>query len=254
MPSGGMVRILGENLVVAEENNLAFDGGRYVKISIQDEGVGISADQLSKVFDPYFTTKQKGSGLGLATAYSIIKNHHGHITVESKIGQGTNFNVYLPASSQEISRQLEEDGEVIAGSGKILVMDDEPMVLNVLGKMLLTLGYEVEFAKDGMKAIELYTQAQDTGDPFITVILDLTVPGGMGGKDALASLRQIDPEVKAIVSSGYSDDPIMANFRSYGFAEVIVKPYKISELGKVLHRALNGDNRAFLTKSMASSE
>lgn len=240
MPNGGMVRILGENLVVETGSELTIDPGKYVKISIQDEGIGISADHLSKIFDPYFTTKQMGSGLGLATSYSIIKNHRGHISVESKLEKGTTFNVYLPASDQQVTQQLKEDPELISGKGKILVMDDEPMVREVLGKMLLTMGYEVESAQDGAKAIELYTRAQDTGDPFVTVILDLTVPGGMGGKEVMARLLKIDSQVKAIVSSGYSDDPVMANFQRYGFTDVIAKPYRISELDKVLKKTLTG--------------
>jgi two-component system cell cycle sensor histidine kinase/response regulator CckA len=238
MPSGGMVRILGENLVVETGSELGIDAGSYVKISIQDEGIGISADHLAKIFDPYFTTKQMGSGLGLATSYSIIKNHHGYITVESKIEQGTTFQVYLPASDQNVTQQLQENEDLISGKGKILVMDDEPMIRTVLGKMLLAMGYEVESAHDGKQALELYTRAQDTGDPFVTVILDLTVPGGMGGKEAMARFLKIDPQIKAIVSSGYSDDPVMANFQSYGFTAVIAKPYRISELDKVLKKTL----------------
>jgi PAS domain S-box-containing protein len=239
MPGGGMVRILGENLEVETGSELGIDAGRYVKISIQDEGIGISADHLSKIFDPYFTTKQMGSGLGLATAYSIIKNHRGYIFVESKLEKGSTFHVYLPASDQQVTRQLPEDQELISGKGKILVMDDEPMVRTVLGKMLLAMGYEVESAQDGAQALELYTRAQDTGDPFVTVILDLTVPGGMGGKEAMARLLKIDPQIKAIVSSGYSDDPVMAEFQAYGFTDVIAKPYRISELDKVLKNTLN---------------
>ncbi|MCK9375648.1 MAG: PAS domain S-box protein [Syntrophobacterales bacterium] len=239
MPSGGMVRIAGENLQVEAGSDLPLDPGRYVKISVQDEGIGISTDHLSKIFDPYFTTKQMGSGLGLATSYSIIKNHRGHISVESKLEKGTTFNVYLPASQREAAQPPRDHGQLIPGEGKILVMDDESMVREVLGKMLMTLGYEVESAQDGAKAIELYTRAQDTGDPFALVILDLTVPGGMGGKEALARLLKIDPQVKAIVSSGYSNDPVMANFQKYGFSDVIAKPYKISELDKALKKTLS---------------
>jgi CheY-like chemotaxis protein len=238
MPSGGMMRILGENLVAEPGSESGIEPGRYVRISIQDEGIGISADHLSKIFDPYFTTKQMGSGLGLATAYSIIKNHRGHISVESKLEKGSTFHVYLPASDQKVVQQLKEDQDLISGKGKILVMDDEPLVRKVLGKMLLAMGYEVESVEDGAQALELYTRAQDTGDPFITVILDLTVPGGMGGKEAMARLLKIDPQIKAIVSSGYSDDPVMADFQSYGFTDVIAKPYRISELDKVLKKTL----------------
>ena len=217
MPTGGMIKIRGENLEVEAGNELPIDAGRYVKISIQDEGIGISAEHLSRIFDPYFTTKQKGSGLGLATSYSIIKNHHGHISVESELGIGTTFNVYLPASDRQVIQQPKEDKELLSGKGKILVMDDEAMVREVLGKMLIALGYEVKFAEDGAEAIEFFTRGTDAGDPFAAVILDLTVPGGMGGKETMEKLLRIDPQVKAIVSSGYSDDPVMANFKEYGF-------------------------------------
>ena len=181
--------------------------GRYVNISIQDKGIGISGEHLTRIFDPYFTTKQKGSGLGLATSYSIIRSHHGHISVESELGRGTTFNVYLPASDRKVIQPPKEDRKLLSGKGKILVMDDEAMVREVLGKMLLALGYEVKFAENGAEAIEFFSQSEKSGEPFAAAILDLTVPGGMGGKEAMARLLKIDPQVKAIVSSGYSDDP-----------------------------------------------
>ncbi|MBM4289720.1 MAG: response regulator, partial [Deltaproteobacteria bacterium] len=226
------------NLVVRTESKFAFTPGKYVTISVQDEGIGIPGDHLAKIFDPYFTTKPKGSGLGLATVYSIIKNHHGHIAVESNLGAGSTFTVFLPARDQKVAPQPQAEGELVSGKGKILVMDDEPMVRRVVEKMLLTLGYEAEFAEDGTKALELYTEAQARGEPFALVILDLTVPGGMGGKEAIAELLQIDPQVRAIVSSGYSDDPIMAHFEQYGFIDVIAKPYGIPDIDKVLKRTL----------------
>ncbi len=239
MPTGGMIKIRGENLEVAAESELPVDTGRCVKISIQDEGIGISPKHLSRIFDPYFTTKQEGSGLGLAISYSIIKSHHGHISVESELGIGTTFNVYLPASDQQIVPQSKEDRGLLTGEGKILVMDDEAMVREVLGKMLLSLGYEVEFAKDGAEAIELFSQSKKSGDPFAAAILDLTVTGGMGGKETIKRLLMIDPHIKAIVSSGYYDDPIMADFQSFGFSEVIAKPYKVVELSTTLQRVLS---------------
>jgi CheY-like chemotaxis protein len=174
----------------------------------------------------------------LATAYSIVNNHHGHISVESKLGEGSAFHVYLPASDQKIMQQPQEITELLYGKGKILVMDDEAMVREVLGMMLLTLGYEANFAKDGVEAIELFSQAQGSADPFAALILDLTVPGGMGGKEAMDRFLEIDPQVKAIVSSGYFDDPIMADFQKCGFAGVIAKPYRVAELGKVLNKVL----------------
>jgi PAS domain S-box-containing protein len=238
MPTGGMIKIHGENLEVASGSELPLNIGRYVRISIQDKGIGITREHLPRIFDPYFTTKQKGSGLGLATSYSIIKNHSGYIAVESELGIGTTFKVYLPASDRQVIQPPKEDTELLSGKGKILVMDDEAMVREVLGKMLLALGYEVKSAEDGAEAIEFFRQSQKAGDPFAAVILDLTVPGRMGGREAMARLLKIDPQVKAIVSSGYSDDPIMADFQKYGFTAVIAKPYKIAELGKVLNKAL----------------
>ncbi len=242
MPGGGMISIIGGNLTVAAGSELPLAPGNYIAISFQDQGQGIPPEQLSKIFDPYFTTKQKGSGLGLATSYSIIQHHRGHITVESKLETGAIFQVYLPASGQRVAYSPQDDGELTPGHGKVLVMDDEPMVGEVLGRMLRTLGYEVQLVKDGAKAIEFFTRAQDTGSPFATVILDLTVPGGMGGKEAMERLKKIDPHLKAIVSSGYSDDPAMADFRRYGFFDVIAKPYRITDLDKVLKKVLPGKN------------
>jgi PAS domain S-box-containing protein len=243
MPNGGMITILGENLTVAAGNGLHLAPGNYLKISFKDQGMGIKPDHLPKIFDPYYTTKEKGSGLGLATSYSIIQNHRGHIIVESKLEEGTAFHVYLQASDRNVTHPPRDDGELSHGHGKVLVMDDEPMVGEVLGRMLRTLGYEVSWVKDGAKAIEFFTRAQDMDDPFATVILDLTVPGGMGGKEAMERLKKIDPQIKAIVSSGYSDDPVMADFRSYGFFDVIAKPYRITELDKVLKKVLPEKNK-----------
>ena len=192
------------------------------------------------IFDPYFTTKHKGSGLGLASAYAIIKKHHGHIAVESKPGVGTTFHIYLPAVERQVTPQPEEDRNLLVGTGKILVMDDEEIVREVLGRLLPRLGYEAEFAGDGGEAIEMFVQAHGSGQAFAGVILDLTVPGAMGGKETMTKLLEIDPQVKAIVSSGYSDDPVMADFQKYGFSGVIAKPYRISELGKIFHDVIMG--------------
>ena len=182
MPNGGTIKISAANLSLGEVNHLSLRSGDYVKISIQDQGMGIPIEHLPKIFDPYFTTKQKGSGLGLATSYSIINHHQGHISVESKMAQGTTFHIYLPASDQKLVCALQQEKQAIPGQGRILVMDDEEMVREVLGKMLIKLGYEVKFAQDGAQAIEIYRQAREHGDAFDAVILDLTVPGGMGGK------------------------------------------------------------------------
>jgi len=239
MPTGGTIQVRGENLEVRQGSDLPLDPGEYVKTSIQDQGIGIPAEYLPRIFDPYFSTKQKGSGLGLATAYSIVTNHQGHIAVESRLGAGTTVHVYLPATAQMQIGPSQEKPKVVTGQGKILVMDDEEIVRQTLSKLLGYLGYEVTFARDGDEAIEQFIQARKLGKTFDAVILDLTVPGGMGGKAAIEKLLRLDPQIKAIVSSGYSDDPIIANFVAYGFSGVIAKPYRIAELSTVLNSVLD---------------
>jgi PAS domain S-box-containing protein len=240
MPTGGTIAVKGENLVVEAESDLPLEAGKYVKISLKDQGVGIPADHLLRIFDPYFTTKQTGSGLGLATAYSVVQSHHGYISVESTLGEGTTFNIYLPALAQRIEPP-DQRGEVMTGQGKILVMDDEDMVRRTLEKMLGRLGYQVVLAEDGAEALELFSLARKSGQHFAAVILDLTVPGGLGGRETMEILLKVDPQVKALVSSGYSEDAIMAEFENYGFSGVIAKPYRIAELGRVLHKVLQKD-------------
>jgi signal transduction histidine kinase/CheY-like chemotaxis protein len=238
MPEGGIIKVQAENLFLGEESGLPLPPGKYVRLTLADQGIGIVPKYLNKIFDPYFTTKQKGSGLGLATAYSIIKNHSGYIMAESEVGVGTTFYIYLPASGAAVPAKEEEAGKPARGHGRILVMDDEEMVLKVLWQVLTHLGYEVELARDGDQAVDKYAQAKEAGRPYDAVILDLTVPGGMGGKETLKKLQAIAPRVKALVSSGYSDDPIMAHYAEYGFSAVIAKPYKISELSKILKEVI----------------
>ena len=213
--------------------------GKYVKLAITDQGIGIPSQYLDKIFEPYFSTKQKGSGLGLATAYSIINNHSGHLQVESQMGVGTTFYVYLPASLAEPVATIDEPATPIIGQGKVLVLDDDEKIRQILCRMLGRLGYEADSASEGSQAIEKFVKAQESGQPFDAVILDLTVPGGMGGKETIEKLLKIDHQVKAIVSSGYSDDPIMGNFKESGFSEVLAKPYKIVDLSKILKRVIS---------------
>lgn len=239
MPGGGIIQVAAENLIVEDRHGLPVNPGRYIKISIKDQGVSIAEKHLSNIFDPYFTTKQEGSGLGLATAYSIIKKHDGHITVESQLGVGTTFHIYLPASDKAIPEK--EKVKVIKGQGRVLVMDDEASLRKVVGRMLAMLGYEAEFAKDGAEAIRMVKEAKEAGKPYDAVILDLTIPGGMGGKEVINKLLEIDPEVKAIVSSGYSDDPVLSNFQEYGFKGMMPKPFQSQLLSKVIHEVLHGE-------------
>jgi PAS domain S-box-containing protein len=236
MPEGGTVTVRAENVMVGDE--LPLQPGKYVKIAVSDQGVGIPPNYQAKIFDPYFTTKQKGSGLGLATVHSIIRNNAGYITVASQVGVGTTFYLYLPAGEGEIVPEPELAPLPIRGQGRILVMDDEAMVRDVMGLMLRRLGFQVAYADHGEEAVKLYAAARQAGQAFTAVIFDLTVPGGMGGREALRQIREFDPQVKAIVSSGYSDDRIMANFKEYGFKAVIAKPYKISELSKILQEVM----------------
>jgi len=240
MPDGGCIGIRLENTTVDGSGDLPLKQGNYVKLSIADQGIGIPPEHLPKIFDPYFTTKEKGSGLGLSVSYSIIKNHGGCILVESRPGTGTIFTVYLPASETAAAEALSAEEPYIKGSGRILFMDDEEMIRLVAGEILGALGYDVEFARDGVEAIERYRKARDAGRPFDAVVMDLTISGGMGGKEAIGKLREYDPGVKAIVSSGYSNDPVMARYGDYGFKDVIVKPYKTAELSRKLHALLSG--------------
>jgi len=238
MPEGGIIQVAAENLIIEDGYGLQVKPGRYIKISITDQGVGIAENHLLNIFDPYFTTKQEGNGLGLATTYSIIKKHAGHITVESQLGVGTTFHIYLPASEKAVLEK--EKVKLIKGQGRILVMDDEAPLRKMVGRMLKNLGYKSEFAKDGAEAIRMFKEIKEAEKPYDAVILDLTVPGGMGGKEAIKKLLEIDPEVKAIVSSGYSDDPVLANFQEYGFKDMMPKPFESLSLGKVLHEVLQG--------------
>lgn len=236
MPSGGAITVSAENAVIDAATALPLKPGEYVKITVKDRGIGMTKKVLGKVFDPFFTTKKKASGLGLAISYSIIKKHRGHIAAESKAGEGSTFYVYLPSAIEQSYAEGAQRNS--ARRGKVLVMDDEKMVRDVSGDMLELLGYTAEFAVTGEDAVELYRKAKEAGSPFDAVILDLTVPDGMGGKDALKLLLEIDPGVRAIVSSGYSKDPIMSEYHKHGFKGVIAKPYTVPEFGKAVNAVL----------------
>ncbi len=242
MPNGGKISISASNSVIKGAKAIPLPRGNYVNIIIQDNGIGISKKYLSKIFDPYFTTKQKGSGLGLTTSYSIIKNHGGYITVESEVSVGTTVRIYIPASRKPVTMKKEEEAFQAAfqGRGRILVMDDEDMIRLLVSQILTGAGYQVELTKDGEEAIKQYTAARESGHPFDAVIMDLTIPGGMGGKEAIRKLLEIDPNVRVIVSSGYATDPLMSEYKRYGFSAVVSKPYKVRDLRNTVASLLEG--------------
>ncbi len=239
MPSGGTIQINAQNITVSGQEASNAKDGNYINISILDKGPGIPSDSLEKIFDPYFSTKSDGSGLGLTICYSIVHKHGGDIYVKSKLDHGTVFEILLPAVEEQIEKTEDKDAVLPDGKGKILLMDDEPMVTDVASRILKHMGYDVDTAPDGQKAIKLYQKAMDIGEPFDAVVFDLTVPGGMGGVEAIQALIKIDPKIKAIVSSGYSTDPVMSDFKRYGFSEVLPKPFTIRSLGKVLAKLLH---------------
>jgi CheY-like chemotaxis protein len=253
MPDGGALTITCENVTLGEAELPGLKGEEYVLISVEDHGSGIKKENIQKIFDPYFTTKKKGSGLGLATSYAIVKNHDGLITVTSRLGLGTTFYIYLPAVHGDVSTdaRLEEEhkailrdesqgAQVVRSDGRILVMDDEDIIRDLVREILTGLGYDVDVAVDGVEAIGLYKESIKSDRRYSAVIMDLTIPGGMGGGEAIKVLLDIDPEVKAIVSSGYSNDPIMSDYARHGFAAVIAKPYKAVELSVLVHNVIDG--------------
>ena len=241
MPHGGAVTVSVANLEVKGQNRPTLKRGKYLRITVQDEGVGIPKEHLSRIFDPYFTTKQDGSGLGLSTAYSILKKHDGYIDVQSELGKGTTFHVCLPATEWAETIRKEKKKRILKGKGKILLMDDEESILRITGKLLKTLNYEAEFVRSGEEAIEHYRNARANGKSFDAVIMDLTIPDGMGGKEAIQRLLEIDPQARGIVSSGYSNDPILAEYEKYGFKGVVTKPFTVEDLSEALAQVLGDE-------------
>ena len=243
MPDGKKIRVKLENMSLKKKLPPGIQSGKFVKIVISDEGIGIPKEHINKIFDPYFTTKQKGSGLGLATSYSIIRRHEGHIQIKSNIGVGTDVEILLPASENDVLEKNPRSFHIENGNGRILVMDDEEMVRELAIQFLGHLGYSVEAVADGELALESYKQSIKEKNVFALVIMDLTIPGGMGGKEAIQKLKKIDPGVKAIVSSGYSNDPVLANFKKFGFSAVLSKPYKIETLSSIVNEVINGKKK-----------
>ena len=240
MPGGGTLRIAGADETLEPGNRLGLAPGNYVRLSFSDEGCGISEEDLKRIFDPYFTTKTGGTGLGLASTHSIIKKHEGVILVESKPGKGTTFTIYLPSTGEaSMADGVEEQVPAQAkGGGSVVVMDDEEMIRDLAWAMLTELGYQVRTCSDGGEAVELYRGSRAAGTPLSAVIMDLTIPGGMGGKEAARRILEIDPGARLIVSSGYSNDPVMSDYQSFGFCATLVKPYCAREIARVLSLAL----------------
>ncbi|NDA67505.1 MAG: PAS domain S-box protein, partial [Verrucomicrobia bacterium] len=240
MPNGGVIRVSADNLTLEADSPLGLAPGRYCRVTVKDHGIGIKPEHLSKVFDPYFTTKEKGTGLGLATSYSIVKKHDGIIAADSTLGVGSEFHVYLPASDKPVKPVQPVQPAPVQGQGRILVMDDEELIRELAQTALEFLGYQVDTVADGEACIKAYVTARDEGRPYAAVIMDLTIPGGMGGKEAIQKLLEIDPEVRAIVSSGYSHGPEMANHKQHGFRGMVGKPYKVEELAREITAVVNG--------------
>ena len=238
MPEGGTITIRATNKNLTHGELPSLPPGNYIKILFQDQGTGIPPEHLFRIFDPYFSSKSTGTGLGLAISYSIIKNHNGLITVSSELGQGTTFSILLPATLSPAPQPKKQDDLQKIDTKKILIMDDDQTVREIAASMLRFIGCNVEEAEDGKEAIALYQKAQQDGAPFDIVIMDLTIPGGMGGKEAIVALLNVDPQARVIVSSGYANDPIMASYKEYGFCGVLPKPFKMDDLNKIIATAV----------------
>jgi CheY-like chemotaxis protein len=236
MLEGGVIEVRAENIPADRDKEPI--GGAHVRISIRDYGSGIPAENLSRIFDPYFTTKPGGSGLGLATSYAIISKHGGQIYVNSRIGEGTEFEILLPAYQEPATEESPILEGLSQGVGRLLVMDDEEALRTLLYRILTKLGYDVQSARDGAEAVAMYESAKASGRVYDAVLLDLTISGGMGGVETAARLKVFDPSVKLIVSSGYADGAILSNYRDYGFDDVIPKPWQVTMVSEVFRRVL----------------
>ncbi|MCF8056300.1 MAG: PAS domain S-box protein [Desulfocapsa sp.] len=241
MPDGGFLKVSGENVTLSEYHHTGLKAGPYLLITLSDEGHGVSQKDQAKIFDPYFSSKKNGSGLGLAVAYAIMKKHDGLITVDSEPDKGSTFSLYLPASPVQRQATEKQAQERPIVGGNILIMDDEKIVCEVAKEMLEFLGYSTSSASDGEEALKMYQEALEKGNAFDAVLMDLTIPGGLGGRETMVRLLEIDPQAHGIVSSGYANDPIMARFKDYGFSAVVPKPYKLDDLRTSLARVILRD-------------
>jgi PAS domain S-box-containing protein len=243
MPTGGTVTVRARNSAITAEHGLPLAPGPYVHIVVEDQGTGIADEHVPKLFVPYFTTKERGSGLGLATSYNIVRKHGGLITFETQVGKGTAFSIHLPATPEKRGEDRKEDPSIRRGSGRVLLVDDEEPVRASTSAMLRHLGYEADTADSGESAVRMFAKALQAGTPYAAVLMDLVLPGGVNGREAFEQIRALDARVPGIISSGYSNDPVMSEYERYGFRGVIRKPYSIKELGHALHAVL-GDPEA----------
>ena len=248
MPDGGIIEISCNNYIKTGDSDIPISNGNYVTIKIKDNGVGIPHQYLNRIFEPYFTTKDKGSGIGLAVSFSIIQKHGGYIKVDSEVGHGSTFTLYLPATD-EVSEENKSVSQILRPGGRIMIMDDEELVQEVGKKILSYLGYDVFVVPDGETMLEKYKEARESGSPIDVVIMDLTIPGRMGGQEAIKRLLALYPDAVAVVSSGYANDPVMSNYEKYGFKDIIAKPYSVEDIAQVIGRLC-----AEIKKQKASSQ
>lgn len=223
---------------LAEHQVPGLPAGEYIALEVRDNGTGIRPEHVEKIFDPFFTTKKHGTGLGLATVLSLVRKHGGQITLDTQIGVGTLFTVYLPRAEQAAEVQARRAPSLRFGTGRVLFMDDDAGIAALTATMLESLNYKYDLAKNGEEAVALYRRSLNVGRPYDAVILDLTIVGGMGGEPCFQELRRLDPEVRAIVASGYDDDELARQFLEKGFCGYLTKPYRVGDLGRTLKAVL----------------
>jgi CheY-like chemotaxis protein len=239
-PSKGTIDIRARGLELEEGRLPPLPGGKYVQIEVQDNGNGIPEDKVDRIFEPFFTTKKTGTGLGLATVLSIIRKHGGQLGVDSTVGVGTTFTAFLPATEKELAAAVRRPASIRFGTGRILFMDDDPQLCEITKTMIESLDYKVDIAKHGEEALSFYRKYHAVNRPYDAVLLDLTIVGGMGGEETFKRLREIDPDVRAVVSSGYDNDDMARQFIEAGFCGYLTKPYRVSELGKMIKSVVGG--------------
>lgn len=243
MSASGVIEVTCKNIIDANDVELSLPQQNFVEIDITDSGSGIPVEILDKIFDPFFSTKTDGSGLGLAICNSIIKKHDGYITVKSEINNGTTFSIFLPASIsiEDNSVVTKEDSKINVTEAKIMIMDDELIIREITKQILTVFGHKVLLAENGTEAVDTYKKHLNIDQPIDIIIMDLTIPGGMGGKEAVSEILKINPKAKVIVSSGYSNDPVMANYKEYGFTASIAKPFQIEKMNKLINDVLSSE-------------